>query len=111
MMSAPANMSCNNNVTFCAVELHERDELEKRERAACVEKADADDGGRWTRVQCKTFIGLECLLVIMERKKLQGSAKRWSPGLVNSFAAVAFHFCLALLAAFSQCGPPFSRAL
>ena len=31
-----------------------------------------------------------------------GSAQRWSPGLVNFDAALAYHFCLALPAAFSQ---------
>ena len=36
--------------------------------------------------------------------KLQGSAKRRSPGLVNFVAAVAYHFCLALPAAFTQSG-------
>ena len=35
---------------------------------------------------------------------VQGSAKRRSPGLVNSVAAVAYHFCLALPAAFTQPG-------
>ena len=35
---------------------------------------------------------------------LQGSAKRRSPGLVNIAAAVAYHFCLALPAAFTQPG-------
>ena len=33
---------------------------------------------------------------------LQGSAKRRSPGWVNFVAAAAYHFCLILLAAFSQ---------
>ena len=35
-------------------------------------------------------------------KPVQGSDKRRSPGLVNSFAAVAYHFCLALPVAFTQ---------
>ena len=35
---------------------------------------------------------------------IQGSAKRRSPGLVNFVAAVAYHFCLALPAVFSQPG-------
>ena len=35
---------------------------------------------------------------------LQGSAKRWTPGLVNFVPAVAYHFCLALPAAFTQPG-------
>ena len=35
---------------------------------------------------------------------VQRSAKRWSPGLVNSVAAVAYHFCLALPAPFTQPG-------
>ena len=33
---------------------------------------------------------------------LQGSAKRHSPGLVNSVHAIAFNFCLAMPAAFTQ---------
>ena len=33
---------------------------------------------------------------------LHGSAKRRAPGLVNFVAAVAYHFCLALPAAFTQ---------
>ena len=37
---------------------------------------------------------------------LQGSAKRRSPGLVNFVTALAYHFCLALPAAFSQPGGP-----
>ena len=35
---------------------------------------------------------------------IQGSAKRQSQGLVNFIPAVAYHFCLALLAAFTQSG-------
>lgn len=35
---------------------------------------------------------------------LQGSAKRWASGLVNFVAAVAYHICLALSAAFKQPG-------
>ena len=35
---------------------------------------------------------------------LQGSAKRRSSGLVNFVSAVAYHFCLALPAAFTQPG-------
>ena len=43
---------------------------------------------------------------------LQGSAKRRSPGLVNLVTAVAYHFCLALPAAFTQPGYHFfSRVL
>ena len=42
----------------------------------------------------------------------QSSAKRRAPGFVNFVTADAHHFCLALLAAFTQpWGPPFSRAL
>ena len=33
-------------------------------------------------------------------RELQGMAKRWAQGLVNFVAAVAYHFCLALPAAF-----------
>ena len=40
---------------------------------------------------------------------LQGSDKRWSPRLVNFVTALAYHFCLALPAAFVQ--PVNSRAL
>ena len=35
---------------------------------------------------------------------MQGSAERRSPGLVNSTAAAAYHFCLALPAAFTHPG-------
>ena len=42
---------------------------------------------------------------------LQGSAKRRSPGWVNCVPALAYHFCLALLAAYATWVPPFSRAL
>ena len=35
---------------------------------------------------------------------VQGSAKRWAPGLVNFVSAVAYHFCLGLPAAFTQPG-------
>ena len=35
---------------------------------------------------------------------LQGSAERWFPGLVNFVPAVAYHSCLAVLAAFTQPG-------
>ena len=38
------------------------------------------------------------------RRPIQGSAKRWSPGLVNFVTALAYHFCLALPAAFTQPG-------
>ena len=37
-------------------------------------------------------------------ESVQGSAKRRSPGLVNFVAAVDYHFCLALPAAFTQSG-------
>ena len=35
---------------------------------------------------------------------VQGLTKEWAPGLVNFVAAVAYHFCLALPAAFTQPG-------
>ena len=35
---------------------------------------------------------------------IQGQAKRHFPGLVNYVTALAYHFCLALPAAFSQPG-------
>ena len=35
---------------------------------------------------------------------LQGSTKRQSPGLVNFVITLAYHFCLALPAAFTQPG-------
>ena len=34
--------------------------------------------------------------------QVQAQAKRWSPGLVHFVAAVAYHYCLALPAAFTQ---------
>ena len=40
----------------------------------------------------------------MTRRHVQGSAKRLSPGLMKFAAAVAYHFCLALLAIFTQPG-------
>ena len=46
----------------------------------------------------------ECCLL---PPSLQGSAKRWSPGLVNYVAALAYHSYLALRAAFTQPGPIF----
>ena len=41
------------------------------------------------------------MVVVLGREILQGSAKRWFPGLVNFVTAVAYHFCLALPAAFT----------
>ena len=38
------------------------------------------------------------------RERVQGLAKRWSPGLVNFVPALAYHFCLVLPAAFTQPG-------
>ena len=35
---------------------------------------------------------------------VEGSAKRLRPGLVNFVAAVAYHFCLSLPAAFTKPG-------
>ena len=35
---------------------------------------------------------------------VQGSAKRWAPGLVNFVNALAYHICLALPAAFTEIG-------
>ena len=35
---------------------------------------------------------------------IQGSANRWSTGLVSFVPALAYHFCLALPAAFTQPG-------
>ena len=40
----------------------------------------------------------------LPQSSLQGSAKRRSPGWVNFVAAVTYHFCLALPAAFTQPG-------
>ena len=37
-------------------------------------------------------------------------AKRWAPGLVNFVAAVAYHFCLSLPAAFTQPGAAFKAS-
>ena len=42
---------------------------------------------------------------------VQGWAKRQSPGLGNFVTAVAYHLCLALLAAFTQPGDHFSDKL
>ena len=36
--------------------------------------------------------------------EVHASAKRWSPGLVNFVTDLAYHFCLALPAAFTQPG-------
>ena len=38
---------------------------------------------------------------------LQGSAKRWSLGLVNFVAALAYHLCLPLPATFTKSGTTF----
>ena len=38
------------------------------------------------------------------RHEIQGSARGWPPGLVNFIPAVAYHFCLALPAEFTQPG-------
>ena len=40
-----------------------------------------------------------------------GAAKRRAPGLANFVPAVAYHFCLALPAAFSQPGARFTRKI
>ena len=49
------------------------------------------------------------------KRRIRGSAKRWSPGLVKFVSAAAYHFCLALPAEFTQPGPavfqPNCRAL
>ena len=37
-------------------------------------------------------------------EQVQSSAKRWSLGLVNFVTSLAYHFCLALPAAFTQPG-------
>ena len=37
-----------------------------------------------------------------QRRCIQGSAKRWSLGLVNFVAAVAYHICLAFPVAFTR---------
>ena len=42
--------------------------------------------------------------VITLSRKVQGSAKRQSPGLVNFVTPPAYHFCLALPAAFTLPG-------
>ena len=47
---------------------------------------------------------MECELSKGMRGHLQGSAKRRALGLVNFVPADAYHFCLALPAAFSQPG-------
>ena len=38
------------------------------------------------------------------KSHVQSSAKRWVPGLVNFVHALAYHFCPALVAAFTQPG-------
>ena len=49
-------------------------------------------------------VKLVSFLFAVHKEQIQGSAKRQSSDLVNSVAAVAFHFCLALPAAFTQPG-------
>ena len=39
-----------------------------------------------------------------DSEDIKGSTKGWSPGLVNVVHALAYHFCLALPAAFTQSG-------
>ena len=46
----------------------------------------------------------EKLVYAMQRTYMQGLAKRQFPGLVTFGSAVAYHFCLALPAAFTQPG-------
>ena len=41
---------------------------------------------------------------VFQPSLVQGSAKRWSPGLVSFVPALAYHFCLDLPAAFTQPG-------
>ena len=44
------------------------------------------------------------LLLVLYIQNVQGYTKRWSQGLVNFVSALAYHFCLALSAAFTQPG-------
>ena len=44
------------------------------------------------------------LLLVLYIQNVQGYTKRWSQGLVNFVSALAYHFCLALPAKFTQPG-------
>ena len=48
-----------------------------------------------SNIFCKFLTNFDSLLLL-------GSAIRWSPGLVNFVTALAYHFCLAMPAAFMQ---------
>ena len=50
-------------------------------------------------------------LTIWRTGGLQGTAKRWSLGLVNFVIALAYHFCLALPVAFTQPGDHLAAVL
>ena len=50
------------------------------------------------------FVPLCIEVLVKFVSAVQGSAKRQSPGLVNFVTALAYHFCLALPAAFTQPG-------
>ena len=60
-------------------------------------------------IQHYQFIEFLCIdysdtLLIDSPMHIQGSAKGWSPDLVNFVTAIAYHFCLALPAALTQPG-------
>ena len=62
-------------------------------------------GDSHTRTTANTYSTCFCACNFPGKHRdyvIQGSAKRRSPGLVNFVAAVAYHFCLALPAAFTQ---------
>ena len=48
-----------------------------------------------SNIFCKFLTNFDSLLLL-------GSAIRWSPGLVNFVTALAYHFCIALPAGFTQ---------
>ena len=56
----------------------------------------------WCLQNFQTFFPLIYTTEFTQSPILQGSAKSWSPGLTNFVTADAYHFCLALPAAFTQ---------
>ena len=57
-----------------------------------------------TRWRCRSRARWRTISFDIVSDHIQGSAKRRAPGLVNVIPAVAYHFCLALPAAFTQPG-------
>ena len=76
---------------------------------ACRMEGGGEEGGELYPCR-RNVTELQFKAELVEKKRedfdvdIQGSAKRWSPGLVSFVPALAYHFCLALPAAFTQPG-------